>query len=160
MFNVRSRFIQNFGEIQFQKQAQQLCLGRAPARHDVACLRAARRRPSPADPRRPCPAHLPDDPSARGHALPEVHTSRRSLCPRTPRTAPATPPYSRRARGGPPVRPRRRPYARRSSRRSTADALPSSPAVTRAHLYLRPPCSPLLKDRYGEPERGGVNGSR
>jgi hypothetical protein len=59
--------------------------GRALARRDVSRPSAAHRRPAPADPRRPCPARLPDDSSARGRAPLEAHASRRSPLPKTPR---------------------------------------------------------------------------
>jgi hypothetical protein len=86
------------------------------------------------------PARLPDDSSARGRALPEAHASRHSPLPQDASNLAATPPYTRRARGGPPVRPRSWSYMRRPRRRSTADAPPSSPAVTRARVYIRAPC--------------------
>jgi hypothetical protein len=95
----------------------------------VATSRAARRRTAPGDPRRPCPRVFPTTPQ------PEA-----VRCPRTPRTSP---PYARRVRSGLPVRPRRRPYVRRSRRRSTADAPRSSSAITRARVYIRAPCALL-----------------
>jgi hypothetical protein len=47
LFKFWSSYIQNFGEIQIKKQGQQHCLGRAPARREVARPRVAdRRRPT------------------------------------------------------------------------------------------------------------------
>jgi hypothetical protein len=110
-------------------------------------------------PRHLTPAHRAS-PAARRPALDDhAHTpSRRLHCPR-PCTARgphlptlasaqdassrvATPSYARRARGGPPVRPRRRPYVRRLRRRSTADAPRRHPAVTPSRAYKRASSSP------------------
>jgi hypothetical protein len=108
-----------------QTCAQQIVSSRAPARRDVMRPCAARRRTSASAP----------------HAPPDAFLRPRRFEPRAV------------VGGGPPVRPRRRPYARRPMHHSTVEPPPSPRRHPEPARYKRPPHFSSLHDIPAAPVR-------
>jgi hypothetical protein len=95
---------------------------------------------APAGPRRSCPARLPNAPLPEAARHPKPHLPTHLLARGASNRA-VEAQYARRARGGPPVRSRHRPYARRPRLRSTEESPVITPPSPRARAYKRPSSS-------------------